>query len=227
MPGQDGAEERAPSAGLDAAAHQRSRVGEVGLNAVVAGRQSKRAPVGDDGTAEIARLQLCVREVVQEPSVAAGIGLREAEAVRRAAIDTAWGDEQLHASGRVMLGQSTGDGQAQPGFLVFSKLTLETVPDGISARTPYVGGFLFAAFRAGDLFEVALAKAPLLPVNVAVYDGAIGPENLLYRSHTPPASSYGSKLLEIREVTVAGRTWTIEFRPTSAFAAPVRKSRKR
>lgn len=41
----------------------------------------------------------------------------------------------------------------------------------------------------------------------------------MFRSETPPATNADELLVE-RKITVAGRDWTILFRPTSAFATP-------
>ena len=142
------------------------------------------------------------------------------EPVRRAAIEKAEGDDEQHASGRVLLGKETGSGQAYPGFLVFVRLNVATAPESIDTATSATSGFLFAAFRSKELFEVAMRHAPLLPVNIEIYDGAANPDNLLFRSETPPSTSLGDKLLAARKLTVAGREWTILFRPTSAFVAP-------
>ena len=36
-----------------------------------------------------------------------------------------------------------------------------------------------------------MSKAPLLPVNVSIYDGAAGDDgNLLFQSETPPVASW-------------------------------------
>ena len=140
--------------------------------------------------------------------------------VRRAAIEKAMQDNRQHATGSVMLGEGTGADRAYPGFLVFVRLEVETSPDGIAASTPATAGFLYAAFRAGDLFQTALAKAPLLPVNVEVYDDAVDPENLMFRSQAPPASSIGDRLRATRRIEVAGQSWTILFRPTDGFTVP-------
>ncbi|MDX8513351.1 CHASE domain-containing protein [Mesorhizobium captivum] len=139
---------------------------------------------------------------------------------RRAAIEKAMADDQQHASGLVQLGQAAGAAQTFPGFLVFVRLNVETAPDVINASRSSTAGFLYAAFRARDLFQVALSKAPLLPVNVEVYDGKPGADNLLFRSEAPPAESLGAKLVARRDIVVAGRPWTVLFRPTSAFSLP-------
>ncbi|MDX8479375.1 CHASE domain-containing protein [Mesorhizobium sp. VK24D] len=142
------------------------------------------------------------------------------EPARRAAIEKAMADDQQHASGLVQLGQGQGLEQTFPGFLVFVRLNVETAPDVINASRSSTAGFLYAAFRARDLFQVALSKAPLLPVNVEIYDGKPNADNLLFRSEAPPAESLGAKLVARRDIVLAGRPWTILFRPTSAFSLP-------
>jgi len=142
------------------------------------------------------------------------------EPARRAAIEKAMADDRQHASGLVQLGQGAGLTQTFPGFLVFVRLNVETAPEVINASRSSTAGFLYAAFRARDLFQVALSQAPLLPVNVEVYDGKPGDDNLLFRSEAPPAEPFGGKLVARRDLVVAGRPWTVLFRPTSAFSPP-------
>ncbi|TPI25418.1 histidine kinase [Mesorhizobium sp. B3-1-6] len=142
------------------------------------------------------------------------------EPVRRAAIEEAMADDQQHASGMVQLGQGAGVAQTFTGFLVFVRLNVETAPDVINASRSSTAGFLYVAFRAQDLFQVALSHSPLLPVNVEVYDGKPEAGNLLFRSEAPPAERIGAKLLARRDIVVAGEPWTLLFRPTSAFEPP-------
>ncbi|RWQ43580.1 MAG: histidine kinase [Mesorhizobium sp.] len=140
--------------------------------------------------------------------------------VRREAIEKAMADDQQHATGRVQLGQETGAAQTFTGFLVFVRLNVETAPDGIDASSSSTSGFLYAAFRARDLFQTALSRTPLLPVNIEIYDGKVDADHLLFQSETPPVSTFGDRLLASRKITIAGRPWTILFRPTSAFSQP-------
>lgn len=140
--------------------------------------------------------------------------------VRREAIERAMADDQQHASGLVKLGQDTGAAQTFTGFLVLARLNVETAPDVIDASRSSTSGFLYAAFRARDLFQTALSRTPLLPVNTEIYDGKVDADNLLFQSETPPVSSFGDRLLVSRKMTVAGRQWTVLFRPTSAFSQP-------
>ncbi|MER9575000.1 CHASE domain-containing protein [Mesorhizobium sp. M0189] len=140
--------------------------------------------------------------------------------VRREAIEKAMVDDQLHASGLVQLGKDTGAAQTFTGFLVFVRLNVETAPDAVNASRSSTAGFLYAAFRSRDLFQAALSRAPLLPVNTEIYDGAVNSDNLLFQSETPPVSALGDRLLITRKITVAGRPWVVLFRPTSAFSQP-------
>jgi len=142
------------------------------------------------------------------------------EPTLRAAIDKAMADDRQHASGLIELGQRTGVTPAFAGFLVFVRLNVETAPEVINASRSSTAGFLYAAFRASDLFQAALSHAPLLPVNVEVYDGKPDAANLMFRSDAPPAERIGAKLLARRDIVVAGRPWTVLFRPTSAFDPP-------
>ncbi|MER8897664.1 CHASE domain-containing protein [Mesorhizobium sp. M0676] len=142
------------------------------------------------------------------------------EPVRREAIEKALADDAQHASGLVQLGQDTGAAQTFTGFLVFVRLNVETAPDGINASRSSTSGLLYAAFRARDLFQTALSRTPLLPVNTAIYDGTADADNLLFQSETPPVASFGDRLLVTRKIIVAGRPWTVLFRPTSAFSQP-------
>lgn len=136
--------------------------------------------------------------------------------VRREAIERAVKDDAQHATRRLLMGKNTGAARNFTGFLVFARLAPEASQDGSGAPT---GGLVYNAYRAHDLFQTALAKAPLLPVNVEVYDAAVDPDNLVFRSETPPAPS-GEYLSATRTVQIADRQWTIVFRPTSAFSVP-------
>ncbi|TPO01098.1 CHASE domain-containing protein [Mesorhizobium sp. B1-1-5] len=142
------------------------------------------------------------------------------EPARRTAIEKAMADDQQHASGLIQLGQAMGAKQTFLGFLVFVRLNVETAPDVINASRSSTAGFLYAAFRAQELFQVALSHAPLLPVNVEVYDGKPEAGNLLFRSEAPPAERIGARFLARRDIVVAGQPWTLLFRPTSAFEPP-------
>lgn len=134
--------------------------------------------------------------------------------LRRPAIEAALAAKgEPRATGRVLLGQGS-DGPRQPGILVFSRVDR---PDG---ENSVPAGFLYVAFRTSELFQAALGKAPLLPVAVEVFDGTRGEDTLLFRSEAPPDPDYGENFHVTRETNIAGRTWTVNFKPSTAFTPP-------
>lgn len=135
--------------------------------------------------------------------------------VRRHAIEQAVDDDGEHASGRLLMGDIAGANRSFPGFLVFARLTREA-----AQGVPETVGLVYNAFRSQELFQTALAKAPLLPVNVEIYDGDVNGDTLMFRSETPPAESLGESLLTVRKFEIADRQWSILFRPTNAFSPP-------
>jgi two-component sensor histidine kinase len=143
---------------------------------------------------------------------------------RRAALEAALKSPEPQATVRLVLGRAVGDEQTYPGFLAFSRIDVMDARDAGGTLKWETVGFLYAAFRAGDLFHTALGKSPLLPVNVEVYDTAVDPDNLLFRSEAPPNGSLGDALAVIRQTVVGGRTWQVVFRPTSTFTPPTSQS---
>lgn len=125
----------------------------------------------------------------------------------RAAIETG----EPRATGRIMLGRQTG-GDVSVGFLIFSTLD----PGGQPQGQPL--GMLFAGFRAQELLRSTLDKFPVLPIHAEIFDGPIDPANLLFRSEAP--ASPAMNLHTTRQLLVAGRPWTVEFRPTADFTRP-------
>ncbi|PWK64935.1 CHASE domain-containing protein [Aminobacter sp. AP02] len=135
--------------------------------------------------------------------------------LRKAAIEAAMASHgESRATGRVLLGQANDDAARQPGILVFSRVDR---PDGEGSAP---AGFLYVAFRTAELFQAALGKAPLLPVSVEVFDGTRGEDTLLFRSEAPPDPGFGDSFSVVRETSVAGRKWTINFRPSTVFVPP-------
>jgi CHASE1-domain containing sensor protein len=137
-----------------------------------------------------------------------------ADPARRSAIEMALRSGQPRATARVVLGDGDGAQQPVPGFLVFA-----SAGGGQAAMRSMGTGLVFVAFRTGDLFHAALGSTPLLPVNAEVFDGTVNDDNLFYRSPVPPADEYRN-LLVTRNIVLAGRPWTIRFRPTAAFSEP-------
>jgi len=140
---------------------------------------------------------------------------------RREAIDRVLAGDDIGATAPLLLGQAQG-GQTFPGFLVFESVARPAIAG--AEATPQTTGLLFASFRARELFNAALRKDPLLPVNVEIFDGIPAKESLLYQSETPPEELLGERLAVSRELDVGGRKWIVRLRPTSAFLEPTSRA---
>ncbi|PSJ59344.1 CHASE domain-containing protein [Pseudaminobacter soli (ex Li et al. 2025)] len=138
---------------------------------------------------------------------------------RRSAIEMAVHSGQPRATGRILLGEESPEIQRVPGFLVFASVT-DNSPKANTDPKPDVVGLVFVAFRTGDLFQAALGAAPALPVSAEVFDGAASDEHLFYRSPVTPSSAYGDDFRVTRTIILAGRPWTLRFRPTVGFSEP-------
>jgi len=192
---------------------------ETGINSQLARSFGSPSAVWPE-TDQKLRAAVTLFEPYDEAS-SAGIGFDMfTDPLRREAIQAAIATGEAHATGRILLGKASGDDRT-PGFIVFLHLgqgslaTASVTDDGSS--------MLYAAFRATDLFNAALGRAPLLPVNAEAYVGKPTAENLLYRSETPPQDPENGVVVT-RNLKVAGQTWTILFRPSGAFAAPASKT---
>lgn len=168
------------------------------------------------------RLPVTLFEPLDQAGLA-GIGFdMYSDPNRRSALDAAIDGPGPRATGRLQIGDSTGERQ-YPGFFVFLRLDAAAAPSLMGDSSAPAAGLLYAVFRANDLFGAALGKAPLLPVNVEVYETRAEPDKLLYRSQTPPNPNYAETLLVTRELVVAGQPWVVQFRPTAAFVLPSSK----
>ena len=149
-----------------------------------------------------------------------GIGFdMYSEPARQAAIDAALNSGQPRATGLLVLGGVAMAGtQPAPGILVFSALRSK-IPGREDAKDP-PAGLVYVAFRTAELFYSALARPPTLPANVEVFDGTPAEEKLLFRSAVPPDERFSEAFAVIRKLEVAGREWTVRFRPTTAFQRP-------
>jgi CHASE1-domain containing sensor protein len=138
---------------------------------------------------------------------------------RRQALDATVMTPGVHATGLVKLG-AMADGPVHNGFLAFLRVDGNATPTVANESTSAFVGILYAAFRANELFSAALGQAPLLPVNVEVFEGTGRRGNLLFRSQVSPDPDLAESHLVTRELVVAGQAWTVLFRPTAAFVLP-------
>lgn len=140
------------------------------------------------------------------------------EPARRAAIEAAMRDDSHHATAPTVLGSNSGI-EPYGGFIVFARLKLDAAPGTAETGAPVTQGFLYAAFRANELFNSALRRIPLLPVHVDIYDGSVEESNRMFSSATPALTGIG-RIVDTRRMNVAGRQWILQFQPTAAFSPP-------
>jgi CHASE1-domain containing sensor protein/two-component sensor histidine kinase len=137
------------------------------------------------------------------------------EAARRDAMTRAMESGEAQASGVVELVQGLGNAQYR-GFLIYLPLLIDD--NGTGQRR--LLGFVYAPFRAGDLFNAALGRAPLLPLSVEMHDGEMAGTDAFFTTSAPPDTRFGGSYVVDRRIEIGGRSWTARFRPTSAFEEP-------
>ncbi len=137
---------------------------------------------------------------------------------RRSAMDRAWLSGQPSATGKVTLVQEI-DSLKQPGFLIYvPQYRGATWPRTEAERVDGLIGFVYAAFRVGDLVAAVkkLVDADDISIRIDVGSGR-GEASQLYAS-TPIPSSRRS-IVQTRALRVVDQTWTLVYRarPISLF----------
>jgi signal transduction histidine kinase len=140
------------------------------------------------------------------------------EQTRRAAMRRARDSGEPAMSGRVTLVQEI-IGPQLPGFLIYVPVYAgDGIPADPAARRQRLRGFVYAPFRAHDLFDGIFGTEAQPRVNFAVYDGSrVDSTALLYTSgaaygHTPRRTA-------TQQLEIAGHTWTVVFATRPEFDA--------
>jgi signal transduction histidine kinase/ActR/RegA family two-component response regulator len=137
--------------------------------------------------------------------------------MRRAAMELARDTDEPAATGRVRLVQEI-DPQKQAGFLIYLPVYQKGRPTGtLEERRAALAGFVYSAFRAGDLLRNTLGSSPSLAVEA--YAGSLSVRNLLHRSHAPGVIGPKPQFRVAQRFDVAGYPWTVVFSTLPAFAA--------
>lgn len=142
--------------------------------------------------------------------------------VRRAAMDRAWETGEAAMSGRVTLVQEI-DGPQQAGFLIYIAVYEGPgIPPTVEERRASLYGFVYAPFRADDLFMRIVGEDERPQVAFQIYDGdTVSEATLLHDSRTSGIQPASSRLSTFGTLTVGGRTWTVRFVPTQALMTGV------
>ena len=139
-----------------------------------------------------------------------------AETERRLAMRRARDLGEPALSGRVRLVQEIF-GDPQPGFLIYLPVYARgAIPATVEDRRAELVGFIYAPFRADDLFAGVFGSEQFPRVSFTVHDSATpDPETILHGSmrapgHTPAHTG-------ISKLQIGGRTWTVTYESQPMF----------
>lgn len=138
------------------------------------------------------------------------------ETVRRSAMRAALNTGDPRASGPVQLAQEITTVK-QTGFLVFLPYFQQVETADADTGETFVSGFVYAPFRAQDLFTAALSNTNRLPVVLEAFDVTDGEPELLYRSQDAETLIPDSTYMTTITLNVAGRLWMLQVHSTSGF----------
>ncbi|MCO6429975.1 MAG: PAS domain S-box protein [Deltaproteobacteria bacterium] len=143
------------------------------------------------------------------------------EEVRRAAMSRARDTGEPSMSGRVSLVQEMDDGK-QAGFLIYVPVySGGKVPVEVPERRREIQGFVYSPFRADDFISGIFGPLERRAVGLKVYDG--GQERPSFELHNTAKirdlpERYNPRLSSSRAITVAGRSWSLQFFTLPEFA---------
>lgn len=137
------------------------------------------------------------------------------EPIRRDAMDRARDLGGPALSGRVTLVQEI-IGPVQAGFLLYAPVYHGGgVPATLEERRRRLRGFVYAPFRAEDLFEGIFGTEEEPRVSFAVYDGERADTSALL--HRSPRAHDTPKYQRTDELEFAGRRWTVTYASEPGF----------
>ncbi|WP_205500500.1 CHASE domain-containing protein [Rufibacter psychrotolerans] len=141
------------------------------------------------------------------------------EPTRREAMEAARDNNEPAMTAKVTLVQE-GQKDVQPGLLIYIPVYHGGQdPVDLLERRSKLMGFVYAPFRAADLFTNTIGK-DYSDISISIYDGKhVKEEALLYRNNAKleQAESADSVLVSNDVVRIAGRTWTLQYKATKAF----------
>jgi PAS domain S-box-containing protein len=144
------------------------------------------------------------------------------EPVRREAMSRARDTGEAALSGRVTLLQETG-ATPQAGVLMYMPVYRHGALHGDPVqRRAALAGFIYAAFRMGDLMGGILAHEDLALVYLDIHDGqTASPNSFMHASYAGTYPSYPKQFRLVRQLVIGGRPWTLALASTPAFEAGV------
>jgi signal transduction histidine kinase len=139
--------------------------------------------------------------------------------VRAEAMARARDQAEPALSGKVTLVQDVDGSDNQPGFLIYVPVyEWPEVPIDSAIRRNGLLGFVYAPFRARDLFRGIFGSEQNPRVRFRVYDDSVSEASLLHDSH-PNETIVRPTLQSFDSLDVGGRIWRIEYHPNQSFLA--------
>jgi signal transduction histidine kinase len=140
------------------------------------------------------------------------------EPTRREAMRRARDQGEPAITGRVTLVQEI-IGPRQPGFLIYAPVYRDgIIPGSVEERRAALDGFVYAPFRANDLFAGIFGTELAPRTHFSVYDGVrTDATALLFDTGHDPAHS--PRHVRVEAINVAGRPWTVVYRSSRQFEA--------
>lgn len=138
------------------------------------------------------------------------------ETERRLAMRRARDLGEAALSGRVRLVQEIF-GDPQPGFLIYLPVYARgAIPATVEARRDELAGFIYAPFRAADMFDGVFGSEQFPRVSFTVHDGAVPDSSaVLHRSQRAPGHTPAHT--GISTLHIGGRTWTVIYESQPMF----------
>lgn len=146
------------------------------------------------------------------------------EPVRRKALEEARDSGEATLSGKVDLVQDAASIAKQAGTIMYLAVYHRGMPHQTQEeRRAALQGYVYGAFRMSDLMGNTLKRSNFARIDIEIFDGTEPhPELLLFdgdsRLHSF-AKNYPTSSSAVRQLTVTGRPWTINFFAQPAFAA--------
>lgn len=137
-------------------------------------------------------------------------------AARRTAMLWAISKDTAQATGSVQLVHGIANDK-RTGFLVYLPYLSRPASGSASPHQDTARGFVYGAFQATDLFSKALGNTSRLPVTLAASDVTTGTAEPLFSTRNAPGHPPETGLMVSRRLNVAGRTWKIDVRATTAY----------
>lgn len=138
------------------------------------------------------------------------------EPLRRDAMERARDSGLAALSGKLLLSQIQTDVDQPRGFLIYLPVYRSDQPrETVEQRRAALSGFVFSAFRAGDLLRT-IVEGEDEGIGLALFDVAVAPENLLYDSLADKAQPGGRHVVEL-PVDLGGRRWIARFQSSPEF----------